>query len=244
MKEYDVKGIATIKVEAGGITSSIAKFLTTETLSNIAQKVEAKEGDIILIVAHRRKIVQNSLGSLRLKLAEELKLINENEFNLLWVLDFPLFEYDDEAKRYVAMHHPFTSPMDSDLEKMDSDPASVYAKAYDLVLNGNEIGGGSIRIHKKDIQNKMFDALNLSQEERELKFGFLLKAFEYGVPPHGGIALGFDRLTALLTGRKSIRDVIAFPKTNSAVSLMDHAPSGVDQRQLRELHIGIINENK
>lgn len=240
MKEFDVKGIATIKVEANGVTSSISKFLTPEILSNITQLVEAKVGDIILIVAHHRKIVQSALGSLRVKLAEELKLINENEFNLSWVLDFPLFEYDAEEKRYIAMHHPFTAPMDRDLEKMDSDPAGVYAKAYDLVLNGNEIGGGSIRIHKKDIQNKMFDALNMSQEERELKFGFLLKAFEYGVPPHGGIALGFDRLTAVLTGRKSIRDVIAFPKTNSAVSLMDHAPTEVDPRQLKDLHIGII----
>ncbi|MBL7995276.1 aspartate--tRNA ligase [bacterium] len=240
MKEFDVKGIATIKVEDGGVTSSISKFLTPETLAAITQLVEAKAGDIILMVAHQRKIVQSALGSLRVKLAEELKLINESDFNLLWVLDFPLFEYDAEEKRYIAMHHPFTAPMDRDLEKMDSDPASVYAKAYDLVLNGNEIGGGSIRIHKKDIQNKMFDALNMSQEERELKFGFLLKAFEYGVPPHGGIALGFDRLTAVLTGRKSIRDVIAFPKTNSAVSLMDHAPTEVDPRQLKDLHIGII----
>lgn len=240
MREFDVKGIATIKVEAGGVSSSISKFLTAETLTAITQLVEAKVGDIILIVAHHRKIVQSALGSLRVKLAEELKLINENEFNLLWVMDFPLFDYDADEKRYIAMHHPFTAPMDRDLEKMDLDPANVYAKAYDLVINGNEIGGGSIRIHKKDIQNKMFDALNMSQEERELKFGFLLKAFEYGVPPHGGIALGFDRLTALLTGRKSIRDVIAFPKTNSAVSLMDHAPSEVDPHQLKDLHIGII----
>lgn len=242
LKAFDVKGLATIKVEATGATSSIAKFLTAETLGQMVKHVDAKDGDMILIVAHRKKIVQNALGNLRIKLAEELRLIDENAFNLFWVLDFPLFEYDAEAKRYVAMHHPFTSPMDSDLEKMDSDPAGVYAKAYDLVLNGNEIGGGSIRIHKKDIQNKMFDALNLSQEERELKFGFLLKAFEYGVPPHGGIALGFDRLAALLTGRKSIRDVIAFPKTNSAVSLMDHAPSEVDPRQLSELHISVIPE--
>ena len=240
VKGFDIKGIATIKVETAGLTSSISKFLSSEMLSNITKLMEAKDGDVILIVAHRRKTVQNALGNLRIKLAEELKLIDENEFNLFWVLDFPLFEYDPEEKRYVAMHHPFTSPMDEDLEKMDSDRAKVHAKAYDLVLNGNEIGGGSIRIHKKDIQNKMFDALNLSQDERELKFGFLLKAFEYGVPPHGGIALGFDRLSAILTGRKSIRDVIAFPKTNSAVSLMDHAPSSVDERQLKELHIRIL----
>lgn len=241
IKTFDVKGIATIKVEEAGVNSSIAKFLSPETMNHIVKQTEAKIGDVIFIVAHKKKTVQTALGNLRIKLAEELKLINENEFNLLWVLDFPLFEYDEAEHRYAAMHHPFTSPMDSDIEKMDTDPANVYAKAYDLVLNGNEIGGGSIRIHKKEIQNKMFDVLNLSQEERDLKFGFLLKAFEYGVPPHGGIALGFDRLTALLTGRKSIRDVIAFPKTNSAVSLMDQAPSTVDERQLKELHIGITS---
>ncbi len=241
LKTFGVLGMATIKVEAGGIASSIAKFLSAEMLAQIVDRTAAKEGDILLIVAHQKRTAQTALGQLRLKLAEEFGLINENEFSLFWVLDFPLFEYDAEEKRYVAMHHPFTSPKDEDLGKMESDPGRVHAKAYDLVLNGNEVGGGSIRIHKKDLQNAMFDALQLSQEERELKFGFLLKAFEYGVPPHGGIALGFDRLTALLTGRKSIRDVIAFPKTNSAVSLMDHAPSTVDQRQLKELHIDIIN---
>ncbi len=244
LKAFDVKGIATIKVEPAGATSSISKFLSPETLLQIVNHVAAKEGDIILVVAHQRKTVQAALGNLRLKLAEELKLIKENEFNLFWVLDFPLFEYDPEEKRYMAMHHPFTSPLDEDMDKMESDPASVHAKAYDLVLNGNELGGGSIRIHKRDLQNSMFDALGLSQEERELKFGFLLKAFEYGVPPHGGIALGLDRLAALLTGRKSIRDVIAFPKTNSAVSLMDNAPSTVDERQLKELHIRIANNEK
>ena len=244
VKAFGLKGIATIKVEPAGVTSSIAKFLSPDTLAQIVKHVEAKEGDIILIVAHQKKTVQTALGNLRIKLAEELKLIHENEYNLFWVLDFPLFEYDPEEKRYMAMHHPFTSPMDEDMEKMESDPGSVHAKAYDLVLNGNELGGGSIRIHKRDLQNTMFDALGLSQEERELKFGFLLKAFEYGVPPHGGIALGLDRLAALLTGRKSIRDVIAFPKTNSAVSLMDNAPSTVDERQLNELHIRIANTEK
>jgi aspartyl-tRNA synthetase len=244
LKAFDVKGIATVKVEPTGVTSSIAKFLNPDTLAQMVKHVDAKEGDMILIVAHQKKTVQAALGNLRLKLAEELKLINGNEYNLFWVIDFPLFEYDPEENRYAAMHHPFTSPMDDDMEKMGSDPAAVRAKAYDLVLNGNELGGGSIRIHKRDLQNTMFDALGLSQEERELKFGFLLKAFEYGVPPHGGIALGLDRLAALLTGRKSIRDVIAFPKTNSAVSLMDNAPSTVDERQLKELHIRIANTEK
>ncbi|HNI12556.1 MAG TPA: aspartate--tRNA ligase, partial [bacterium] len=197
----------------------------------------AKEGDLLLIAAGKEQIVQSALGALRLKLAEDLKLVRDDAYAMFWVVDFPLFEYDEEEKRWNAMHHPFTSPFDEDLSKMDSEPGAVRAKAYDLVLNGSEVGGGSIRIHSRDVQNKMFDALGLTQEDRDTKFGFLLRAFEYGVPPHGGIALGFDRLTAILAARKSIRDVIAFPKTNSAVSLMDQSPSPVDARQLKELHI-------
>jgi aspartyl-tRNA synthetase len=239
VKALGLKGLATIKIEAASVQSSIAKFLTEEMLTEIVKQADGKAGDVLLIAADSEKIVQAALGNLRTLLAEEYNLIPQDQWNLFWVVDFPLFEYDAEEQRWAAMHHPFTAPMDSDLAKMESDRAHVHAKAYDLVLNGSEIGGGSIRIHNKDVQNKMFDALNISQEERELKFGFLLKAFEYGVPPHGGIALGFDRMAALLTGRKSIRDVIAFPKTNSAVSLMDHAPSVVDERQLKELGIGL-----
>ncbi len=244
VKPYGLKGLAAIKVEATGVQSSIAKFLTEEMLQGIVAQTQAQTGDTILIAADSIMTVQAALGNLRLHLAEKLNLIREDTWNLYWVVDFPLFAYDAEEKRWAAMHHPFTAPLESDLEKMDTDRAHVRAKAYDLVLNGTEIGGGSIRIHNKDVQNKMFDALGLSPEEREMKFGFLLKAFEYGVPPHGGIALGFDRIAALLTGRKSIRDVIAFPKTNSAVSLMDHAPSTVDVRQLKELGIGLLPEKK
>ncbi len=239
VKPLGLSGLAYIKMDPGGIQSSISKFVSPETLSAVAAGSCAETGDVILIAAGNRKTVLSALGQLRLKLADMFQLVNEKEFRLLWVVDFPLFDYDAEEQRYVAMHHPFTSPMDEDMKYMDSQPDKVRAKAYDLVMNGSEIGGGSIRIHRKDIQNKMFDALNIRGEEREMKFGFLLRAFEYGVPPHGGIALGFDRMAALLTGRKSIRDVIAFPKTNSAVSLMDQAPSAVDDRQLKELHIRI-----
>ncbi|MCK6544054.1 aspartate--tRNA ligase [bacterium] len=237
VKNHGLLGLATVKVEATGITSSIGKFFTEDKLRRMVEVAGAKEGDLLLIAAGKEKIVQSALGALRLKLAEDLKLIRDDAYAMFWVVDFPLFEYDEEEKRWNAMHHPFTSPFDEDLSKMDSEPGAVRAKAYDLVLNGSEVGGGSIRIHSRDVQNKMFDALGLTQEDRDTKFGFLLRAFEYGVPPHGGIALGFDRLTAILAGRKSIRDVIAFPKTNSAVSLMDQSPSPVDARQLKELHI-------
>ena len=184
------------------------------------------------------------MGNLRTHLAKEFNLIDPAKTELLWVVDFPLLDFDEEEQRYVAMHHPFTAPIDEDIELMDSNPDKVRAKAYDLVLNGSEIGGGSIRIHKKDLQNKMFDLLQLSETDRQAKFGFLLNAFEYGVPPHGGIALGFDRMVSLLLGRQSIRDVIAFPKTNSAVSLMDQSPSSVDTRQLTELHITLLPASK
>lgn len=239
VKPLGLNGLANIKMDQGGLQSSVSKFVNPETLTAIAKASMAETGDVILVAAGDRKTVLTALGQLRLKLVDMLQLINDNEFRLLWVVDFPLFDYDAEEQRFVAMHHPFTSPMDEDMADMDANPGRVRAKAYDLVMNGSEIGGGSIRIHRKDIQNKMFDALNIKGEERELKFGFLLRAFEYGVPPHGGIALGFDRMAALMTGRKSIRDVIAFPKTNSAVSLMDQAPSTVDDRQLKELHIRI-----
>ncbi len=239
VKTFGAKGLAIIKMEGDGPVSSLSKFLDAGALRSIAERTGLRPGDALLIVADHRRVVQNSLGALRLRIAEDLELIDERKSALLWIVDFPLLDWDEEERRYVAMHHPFTSPVDADLPLMETEPAKVRAKAYDLVMNGSELGGGSIRIHNKDVQNKMFDVLKLSEEERQSKFGFLLRAFEYGVPPHGGIALGFDRLAALLLGRKSIRDVIAFPKTNSAVSLMDQAPSAVDERQLRELHIRI-----
>jgi aspartyl-tRNA synthetase len=238
-RTFGAKGLASIKMESGGPVSSLSKFIDIPTLQSVAERTGLRPGDVLLIVADHRRVVQSSLGALRLRIAEDLKLIDERKSALLWIVDFPLLDWDEEERRYIAMHHPFTSPVDADLLLMETEPAKVRAKAYDLVMNGSELGGGSIRIHNKDVQNKMFDVLNLSEDERQSKFGFLLRAFEYGVPPHGGIALGFDRLAALLLGRKSIRDVIAFPKTNSAVSLMDQAPSAVDERQLRELHIRI-----
>lgn len=233
-------GLVNIKIEEGKIQSSASKHVGENMLRSIADSFHAENGDLILIAAGNGKTVLSALGQLRLHIAEMLNLIKEEDYRLLWILDFPLLEYDEEEKRYVAMHHPFTAPADEDVGKMDTQPDQVRAKAYDLVLNGSEIGGGSIRIHRKEIQNKMFDALQISGEEREKRFGFLLRAFEYGVPPHGGIALGFDRITAILTGRKSIRDVIAFPKTNKAVSLMDQAPATVDERQLKELFIQVV----
>lgn len=236
-KSQGAKGLVVIKFESSGPQSSIAKFVSTDVLSAIGQRAGARTGDVVVIAADSARVVLPCFGSLRLKLGADLGLIDEGKNALLWVTGFPLLDYDAESKRFVAMHHPFTSPVDGDGSLMDTDPAKVRAKAYDLVLNGTELGGGSIRIHNKDTQNKMFDVLNMTKEDRELKFGFLLRAFEYGVPPHGGIALGFDRLAALLLGRKSIRDVIAFPKTNSAMSLMDQAPSTVDAGQLKELHI-------
>ena len=191
-------------------------------------------------MADRAAVAASALCELRLSLGEQLGLRKEGAWSFLWVVRFPLVEYDPAEKRYAAMHHPFTSPVEEDLEKMETDPASVRARAYDLVLNGNEIAGGSIRISRRDVQDRMFRLLGISAEDAERKFGFLLEAFEFGAPPHGGIAFGFDRLVALLAGERSIRDVIAFPKTNTAVSLMDDAPSEVDPAQLRELGIRVI----
>lgn len=240
VKSQGLSGLATVKVETDSVQSSISKFVTEETLRSVAMQVGATPGDVLLIAADSRKALLPAMGNLRLKLADEFGLIRDDEDRMLWVVDFPLLDFDAEEKRYVAMHHPFTAPFDEDIPCFQTDPGRIRAKAYDLVLNGSELGGGSIRIHQKDLQNQMFDVLGLSAQEREDKFGFLLRAFEYGVPPHGGIALGLDRMVAMLAGRKSIRDVIAFPKTNSALSLMDQAPSVVEARQLKELHIRTI----
>lgn len=237
VKTYGAKGLAWIKITDDGITSPISKFLTEEELNGIIEKMEAKNGDLILIVADKPSVVFQSLGNLRVEVAKRLNLINNDEYKLVWITEFPLFEYDEEEERYVAKHHPFTHPVDEDIDLLETAPEKVRAKAYDIVINGDEIGGGSIRINNSQLQEKMFKALGFTMEEAWDKFGFLLEAFKYGVPPHGGIAYGFDRLIMLLTGSDNIRDVIAFPKTQSATCLLTNAPTTLNEEQLKEIHI-------
>ncbi|HPL53999.1 MAG TPA: aspartate--tRNA ligase [Bacillota bacterium] len=239
VKTYRAKGLAWINITSEGIKSPIAKFLKEEELNGIIERVAGKPGDIVFIVSDKEKVVYDSLGQLRLELAKRFGLIDNNKFDILWVTEFPLLDYDEEENRYVAMHHPFTSPMDEDLELLDIDPLKARAKAYDVVLNGYELGGGSIRIHRQELQEKMFKLLGFTQEQAWSKFGFLLEAFKYGTPPHGGLAFGLDRIVMLFTGTENIRDVIAFPKTQNASCLMTNAPSPADARQLEELHIEI-----
>ncbi len=236
-KAYGAKGLVWLRVLDGEINSSVNKFFTQEELSKIATVFEAKVGDLILIAADKAKVVFDTLGFLRRHIAGILGLLDSKQFNFLWVTDFPLFEYDEETGSYSAMHHPFTSPRLSDVDKLIEKPGEVKARAYDIVLNGVELGGGSIRIHDRELQTKMFEVLGISKEEQQIKFGFLLDAFKYGTPPHGGLAYGLDRLVMLLLGEDSIREVMAFPKNQNAQCLVSNAPSSVSKEQIDELGI-------
>lgn len=239
-KGYGAKGLAYLSVnEDGTYKSSFAKFMTEEELKRLVNAMEGEPGDILLFAADRNKIVWNVLGALRLELAKELEMLDENQYNFLWITEFPLLEWSDEENRFMAMHHPFTMPMEEDWEHVDSDPGSVRAKAYDIVLNGTELGGGSVRIHQDDIQEKMFEVLGFTPEQAYEQFGFLLDAFKYGVPPHAGLAYGLDRMVMHMVHADSIRDVIAFPKVKDASCLMSNAPDTVDARQLEELGIRV-----
>ena len=239
-KGFGAKGLAYASIgEDGSVKSSFAKFMTEEEMAALVSALDGKPGDLLLFAADKNKVVYDVLGNLRLELARQLDLLKKDDFKFLWVTEFPLLEYSEEEGRFVAMHHPFTMPMEEDLQYIDSDPGRVRAKAYDIVLNGVEMGGGSVRIHQADIQSKMFEVLGFTQERANDQFGFLLEAFKYGVPPHAGLAYGMDRMVMLMVGADSIRDVIAFPKVKDASCLMTEAPSAVDEKQLKELGIEI-----
>ncbi|WP_342598474.1 aspartate--tRNA ligase [Psychrobacillus sp. FSL H8-0483] len=241
---YGAKGLAWLKVDVDGLKGPIAKFFEGEAAASLIEALEATAGDLLLFVADKKSVVADALGALRLKLGKELELIDENRFEFLWVVNWPLFEYDEKEGRYYAAHHPFTRPFDEDLPLMDSDPSKVRAQAYDLVLNGYELGGGSLRIYSRPVQEKMFEILGFSDEEAKAQFGFLMEAFEYGTPPHGGVAFGLDRVVMLLSGSTNLRDTIAFPKTASASDLLTQAPSPVADAQLEELSLKLNIKNK
>ena len=240
-KDYGAKGLAYIAIhEDGTVKSSFAKFMTDDEMKALIEAMGGENGDLLLFAADKNKVVWDTLGALRLELARQMELLDKNEYKFLWVTEFPLLEWSEEQNRYTAMHHPFTMPMEEDLQYIDSDPGRVRAKAYDIVLNGNEIGGGSVRIFDQDIQSKMFEVLGFTEEQAQEQFGFLLTAFKYGVPPHAGLAYGLDRLVMLMAKQDSIRDVIAFPKVKDASDLMTEAPGHVDAKQLEELGIAVI----
>lgn len=242
VKDYGAKGLAYVAIQPdGSIKSSFAKFMKEEEMQALISAMEGEPGDLLLFAADKNKIVYASLGALRLELADQMGLLDKNQYNFLWVTEFPLLEWSEEENRYQAMHHPFTMPMEEDLQYIDTDPGRVRAKAYDIVLNGTEIGGGSVRIHQDDIQEKMFEALGFTQERAHEQFGFLLEAFKYGVPPHAGLAYGLDRLIMLMAQVDSIRDVIAFPKVKDASCLLTNAPGAVDEKQLEELGICVAS---
>ncbi len=245
VKTFGAKGLVWISLKNGEIKSTASKFLSTDIMNGIIERTQAKDGDLILIVAGKPKVVFASLGQLRLEVAKKLELLKDNkEFKFMWVTEFPLLEYSEEEQRYVAVHHPFTAPMDEDIDYIESDPGKVRAKAYDIVLNGEELGGGSIRIHDTKLQERVFKALGFTNESAWERFGFLLEAFKFGPPPHGGLAYGFDRMIMFLVNADNIRDVIAFPKNKDAVCIMTNAPSNVDEEQLKELGIEIAKDHK
>ena len=245
VKGYGAKGLAYVAIqEDGTVKSSFAKFMSEEQMQALIKAMDGQNGDLLLIAADKTKLVWDVLGALRLEMANQMGLLDKNEFRFVWITEFPLLEWSEEENRFTAMHHPFTMPMEEDLQYIDSDPGRVRAKAYDIVLNGNEIGGGSVRIHQNDIQEKMFEALGFTKERAHEQFGFLLDAFKYGVPPHAGLAYGLDRLVMLMAKQDSIRDVIAFPKVKDASCLMTEAPERVEEKQLQELGIEVAEETE
>ena len=242
VKVYNAKALAYLKYGKDVISGSVAKVTSGEEKQALKDRLQMEEGDLLFMIADQKKVAQSALGALRNKLGHDLGLIDNNAYRFLWVTDFPMFEYSEEQQRYVAAHHPFTSPNAEDVDRLKSDPAHCYSRAYDLVLNGYELLSGSIRIHDQELQAKVFDAIGMSEQEAKDKFGFFLEAFQYGTPPHGGVGIGLERLVMILAGTDNIRDVVAFPKTASAADLMSEAPSNVYDAQLKELHLQIWKE--